>query len=159
MSNKNFKRHFRIYFKNNHPAYIVDEEGNLYVFHRITHSRSSGRRADQEIINPLLYSSDKKPSYMVKKSEKDKKGRFSLFELDLKPGIDINHLEIKKAGGSQTSQNDSGVVNNISTSVRNDKRLNHKGNQAFYHKGFVPPNIKTNMRRKRKRNHGKHKLL
>ena len=39
---KIFKRHFRIYFKNNHPAYIVDEEGNLYVFHRVTHSKTSG---------------------------------------------------------------------------------------------------------------------
>ena len=33
---KTFVRHFRIYFRNNHPAYIVDEEGNLYVFHRVT---------------------------------------------------------------------------------------------------------------------------
>ena len=39
---KYFKRHFRIYFKNNHPAYIVDEEGDEYVFHRTTESITSG---------------------------------------------------------------------------------------------------------------------
>ena len=48
---KTFRRHFRIYFKNNHPAYIVDEEGNLYVFHRVTHSKSSGGRKNWEIKN------------------------------------------------------------------------------------------------------------
>ena len=37
-----FERHFRIYFRNGHPAYIVDEEGNKYVFHRVTHSKTSG---------------------------------------------------------------------------------------------------------------------
>ena len=41
---QNFKRHFRIYLVNNHPAYIVDEEGNEYVFHRVTESKSSGGR-------------------------------------------------------------------------------------------------------------------
>ena len=48
MSNnkKTFVRHFRIYFKNNHPAYIVDEEGNMYVFHKATHSKTSGGKAN-----------------------------------------------------------------------------------------------------------------
>lgn len=67
-----FWKHFRIYFKNNHPAYIVDEEGNLYVFHRMTHSKTSGGRKNVEIENPLLRG-DNKSSYIVKKSEKDKK--------------------------------------------------------------------------------------
>lgn len=46
--NKLFRRHFRIYLKNNHPAYIVDEEGNIYVFHRITHSKTSGGKKNWE---------------------------------------------------------------------------------------------------------------
>ena len=44
-----FKKHFRIYFKNGHPAYIIDEEGNMYVFHRVTHSKTSGGRKNLEI--------------------------------------------------------------------------------------------------------------
>ena len=53
-SSKPFRRHFRIYFKNRHPAYIVDEEGNVYVFHRMTHSKSSGGRPNLPFDNPLL---------------------------------------------------------------------------------------------------------
>ena len=42
---KNFKRHFRIYLKNNHPAYIVDENADDYVFHRTSHNkRISGKK-------------------------------------------------------------------------------------------------------------------
>ena len=37
-----FKKHFRIYFKSGHPAYIVDEEGDYYYFHRVTSSPKSG---------------------------------------------------------------------------------------------------------------------
>ena len=56
-----FRRHFRIYFKNNHPAYIVDEEGNTYVFHRVTHSKTSGGRNNIEIDNPWLKDVTKLP--------------------------------------------------------------------------------------------------
>ena len=90
-----FKKHFRIYFKNGHPAYIVDEDGNKYLFHRVTHSKTSGGRKNVEIKNPLVNGGDA-ATYIVKKTEKDKKGRFSLFELELKPGADPNNLEIKK---------------------------------------------------------------
>ena len=74
MKTKNipFKRHFRIYFKNNHPAYIVDEEGNMYVFHRVTHSKTSGSKKNWKINNnPIL--NHKKPMYIVKQEQKDKK--------------------------------------------------------------------------------------
>lgn len=107
---KQFKRHFRIYFRNGHPAYIVDEDGNEYLFHRLTHSKTSGGRKNIEIENPLLRGGDK-TTYIVKREEKDKKGRFSLFELELKKGINPNNLRIKKAGGSQTI-----VANNLTTS-------------------------------------------
>ena len=42
MEEKKFVRHFRVYFKNGHPAYIVDEDGYKFIFHRMTHSKSSG---------------------------------------------------------------------------------------------------------------------
>ena len=91
MEEKAFKKHFRIYFRNGHPAFIVDEEGNMYKFHRLAHSKTSGRRNNIQIDNPLIKGGEQK-SYIVKKEEKDNKGRFSLFELDVKPGTDLNNL-------------------------------------------------------------------
>ena len=102
--NKKFVRHFRIYFKNNHPAYIVDEEGNMYVFHKVTHSKTSGGKKNWEKENPLKLGGER-PIYMVKREQRDKKNRFSLFKLDLKPGIDVSFPEIK-AGSTQSHQDD-----------------------------------------------------
>ena len=91
---KNFRRHFRIYFRNNHPAYIVDEEGNLFIFHRVTHSKTSGGRKNWEKKkNPIK--GDNKPMRIVKKQEKDSKARFSCFEIELKDGVDVSYPEIK----------------------------------------------------------------
>ena len=91
---KKFRRHFRIYFKNNHPAYIVDEEGNTYVFHRVTHSRTSGGKMNWKIKkNPIK--GDDKPMNIVKKEERDRKARFSLFEIELKNGVDVSYPDIK----------------------------------------------------------------
>ena len=101
-----FKRHFRIYFRNGHPAYIVDEEGNKYVFHRVTHSKTSGGKKNWKKKNPLVNGNDR-PMYIVKKEESDKKTKFSPFVLETKRGADISYEEIKKAGRSQTN-----VVNN-----------------------------------------------
>ena len=115
MKEKKFKKHFRIYFRNGHPAYIVDEDGNTYVFHRVTHSKTSGGRNNIKIDNPLVNGGDQ-ATYIVKRVEKDKKGRFSLFELELKPGVDIDNLLIKKAGGSQPIG-----TNNLTTSVNDGK--------------------------------------
>ena len=72
MHKKNFSKHFRIYFKNGHPAYIVDEEENKYVFHRMTHSKTSGGKNNIEIENPLLRGEDR-TSFLVKREERDKK--------------------------------------------------------------------------------------
>ena len=91
---KTFIRHFRIYFKNNHPAYIVDEEGNLYVFHRVTHSKISGGKKNWE-KKPNPIKGDNKPMRIVEKQEKDSKSRFSYFEIDLKDGVDISYPDIK----------------------------------------------------------------
>ena len=72
MKPKQFQRHFRIYFKNNHPAYIVDEEGNMYVFHRVTHSKTSGGKKNILKNNPLK-NSNNSAMYIVKKEQRDKK--------------------------------------------------------------------------------------
>ena len=91
---KGFRRHFRIYFKNNHPAYIVDEDGNMYVFHRVTHSKTSGGKKNWEKrINPIK--GDHRPMMIIKKQEEDKKARFSKFEIELKGGVDVTYPEIK----------------------------------------------------------------
>ena len=126
MEEKKFVKHFRIYFKNGHPAYIVDEDGNKFVFHRMTHSKSSGHRNNIKIENPLVKGGDK-ATYLVKREEKDNKGRFSLFELEIKPGIDIDNLLIKKAGGSQPIG-----TNNLTTSVDDGKSrtLTHKSHAS-----------------------------
>lgn len=99
---KKFKRHFRIYFVNNHPAYIVDEEGNEYVFHRTTHSKTSGGKKTWEVINPLK-KSDSRKMHIVKKEQRDLKARFSVFEIELKEGADISYPEIKKASEHSAS--------------------------------------------------------
>ena len=94
---KRFKRHFRIYLKNNHPAYIVDEEGDVFVFHRVTHSKTSGGKKNWEKIpNPIR--GDNKPMNIIKKEERDKKARFSLFEIELKNGMDVSYPDIKLTG-------------------------------------------------------------
>ena len=106
MKKKKFKRHFRIYFVNNHPAYIVDEEGNEYVFHRTTHSKTSGGKKTWKVDNPLL-NDDERKMHIVKKEQKDKKARFSVFELELKPDANIAYPDIKKA--SDLSASDTGA--------------------------------------------------
>ena len=94
---KSFVRHFRIYFRNNHPAYIVDEEGNRYVFHRVTHSKTSGGKKNWKKENPLV-SGGNKPMYIIKQEQKDYKTRFGKFKLETKSGVDISYPDIKKAG-------------------------------------------------------------
>lgn len=127
MKKKKFVKHFRIYFKNGHPAYIVDEDGNKFVFHRID--------------NPLIKGGDK-VTYIVKREEKDNKGRFSLFELETKPNLDIDNLLIKKAGGSQPIG-----TNNLTTSVDDgkSKTLTHRSDSSS-------TSIKSKQKKKGKKN-------
>ncbi len=99
---KSFVRHFRIYFRNNHPAYIVDEEGNKYLFHRVTHSKTSGGKNNWKKKNPLVRGGEG-PMYIVKQEQKDKKSNFSQFKLETKLGFDISYPDIKKAGNLQTT--------------------------------------------------------
>ena len=102
---KKFRRHFRIYFRNNHPAYIVDEEGNNYFFHKVTHSKTSGGKKNWEVEkNPIIGHDE--TMYIVKKQLSDKKGKFSLFKISTKPYVDISYPEIKKVGRTQNHLND-----------------------------------------------------
>lgn len=85
-----FKRHFRIYLVNNHPTYIVDEEGNKYVFHRVSHSeRISGKKTFAIKNNPLANS--KRTMYIAKNKQIDDKRRFSKSKLKTKKGIKIDY--------------------------------------------------------------------
>ena len=72
---KKFEKHFRYYFKSNHPVYIIGEKDDCYIFHRITSSPKSGHHRNWKVFpNP-----DKKrttPMYIVKVEQIDKKKRF-----------------------------------------------------------------------------------
>ena len=66
----------------------------MFVFHRVTHSKTSGGKKNREKMpNPIK--GDDKPMNIVKKEERDKKARFSLFEIELKNGIDVSYPDIK----------------------------------------------------------------
>ena len=120
--NKPFSRHFRLYFRNNHPAYIVDEEGNHYVFHRVTHSATSGGKKNWKKANPLL-SSDNRPMYIVKQEQCDSKNRFSKFELRLKPGVNISYPGIKKA---RTCRHEVALDLRSGKIIKTNKRIKRK---------------------------------
>ena len=123
-----FKRHFRVYLKNNHPAYIVDEEGNMYVFHRVTHSKTSGGRHNWKIIeNPIK--GHYEPMYIVKQEKRDLKGRFSLFEIELKNGMDVSYPDIKKAGRTQTHSGNSRATITSSKPIKSKTEEKRKKNK------------------------------
>ena len=46
------------------------------------------------------------PMYIVKHEKRDIKGRFSLFEIELKNGVDVNYPDIKKTGRTQIHRHD-----------------------------------------------------
>ena len=86
-----FKKHFRIYFKSNHPAYIVGEKGQYFIFHRVTSCPKSGHHNNWKIFpNPNKRKST--PMYIVKTKQHDKKNRFSK---KLKYNITLNFYKIK----------------------------------------------------------------
>lgn len=132
---KEFKRHFRIYLKNNHPAYIVDEEGNVYVFHRVTHSKTSGGRKNWE-YKPNPIKGHNETMFIVKQEKRDFKGRFSLFEIELKDGVDVSYPEIKKVGRTQNHHNDERAtitsdtgINGPGVNIKTKRNKKSKGKQ------------------------------
>ena len=125
---KTFIRHFRIYFKNNHPAYIVDEEGNMYIFHRVTHSKTSGGKKTWTITPNPLYGYEK-PMHIVKNEQRDEKARFSLFKMKIKRGMDISFPNIKKAGRTQTPQFEGRVTITSGKTIKAKYKKKHKKKQ------------------------------
>ena len=119
---KEFRRHFRIYLKNNHPAYIIDEEGNIYYFHRVTHSKTSGGRKNWK-IEPNPIKGQTSPMYIVKQEKRDFKARFSLFEIELKHKADVSYPDIKKAGRTQNHLDDERAT------ISSDKTIKSKKNK------------------------------
>ena len=94
---QNFKRHFRIYLVNNHPAYIVDEEGNMYVFHRVTESKTSGGKKNWKVEGENPIEGYKWDFYIVKQEQKKPKSKFSSFKLRTKKRVNISYPWIKRA--------------------------------------------------------------
>ena len=94
----------------------MDEEGNKYIFHRVTHSKTSGGKKNWKKKNPLKTGGDK-PMYIVKQEQKDSKSRFSSKKLEVRSNVDISYPDIKKAGDLQTinSRNNSESGTNIKT--------------------------------------------
>ena len=74
--NPNFKRHFRIYLVSKHPAYIIDEDGDYYYFHRVTSSPKSGHHSNWK-IEPNPDTTRKNPMYIIHQEQKDLKIKFS----------------------------------------------------------------------------------
>ena len=88
----NYFKHFRIYFKSNHPAYIIDEDGNKYIFHRVTSSEKSGHKKNWK-IDPNPDKSRNTSMYIVKQEEKDDKKYFSS---KLKYNVNLDFIRRKK---------------------------------------------------------------
>lgn len=95
VSPKKFKRHFRRYIKSGHPAYIVDEEGNTYVFHRVTSSEKSGHHKNWK-VDPNPDKDKKTPMYIVKQEQQDKKKNFSKDKLPYNVDLDFIKRAKKK---------------------------------------------------------------
>ena len=118
-----FKRHFRIYLVNNHPAYIVDEEGNKFVFHRTSHKNKISNKSTFEIKeNPIV--GNFKPMYIAKRKQIANKGRFSKAKLPIKRNIDINFKFIdsdllKKTPSKQIYKNRSTTSGSKSIKTKN----------------------------------------
>ena len=87
-----FKRHFRIYKKSGHPAYIVDAEGKYYYFHRVTSSPKSGHHSNWK-IEPNPDPRRKTPMYIVHNEEKDLK---VCFEEKLPFNAELNFIKRAK---------------------------------------------------------------
>ena len=92
---KNFKKHFRVYLVNNHPSFIIDEEGNEYIFHRMTKSKTSGNKKNWLVTDNPIEGCDFE-CYIVKREEKDNKNRFSKQILKTKKNVDTNLEWIKR---------------------------------------------------------------
>ena len=67
--------------------------------------------------------------YIVKQEKRDLKGRFSLFEIELKNGIDVSYPEIKKAGRTQKHREDDRATITSSTHIKTNKKVNRKKNK------------------------------
>ena len=147
---KQFRRHFRIYLKNNHPAYIVDEEGNVYVFHRVTHSKTSGGRKNWPKDNPLIRDRAK-TLFIVKKEQRDFKNKFSPFELEIRTGFDISYPEIKKVGRTQKHHENDRVTITSDTGSHLAKHDYFKGRSRYESSTHIKPKHKKKRNRKKKK--------
>lgn len=66
--------------------------------------------------------------YIVKQEKRDIKGRFSLFEIELKNGIDVSYSNIKKAGRTQNHQEDERATITSSKNIKSKRKKKGKQN-------------------------------
>ena len=97
----------------------------MYVFHKVTHSKTSGGKKNWPIYpNPLKGNS--KTMYIVKQEKRDQKGRFSLFEIELKNGVGVSYPFIKKTGRTQTHLNNSRATIASGNAIKPKKKTKRK---------------------------------
>ena len=89
----------------------------MYVFHKVTHFKTSGGKKNWQKENPLVLGGNK-PIYIVKQEQRDNKNRFSPFKLELRKGVDISYSDIKKAGSTQLHHQDERAKNATSTVIK-----------------------------------------
>ena len=85
--------------------------------------------------------------YIVKQEKRDFKGRFSLFEIELKNGVDVSFPDIKKAGRTQTHQQDGRATITSSTNIKTnrkskDKKKDGSVKQLFNHLYYISMGFK-----------------
>ena len=66
--------------------------------------------------------------YRVLDERRDLKGRFSLFEIELKDGVDVSYPDIKKAGRTQMHQDDNRATTTSSTIIKSKHKKKGKKN-------------------------------
>ena len=65
---------------------------------------------------------------MLNRKKRDLKGRFSLFEIELKDGVDVSYPDIKKAGRTQIHQDDDRETITSSTIIKPKHKKKGKKN-------------------------------
>ena len=93
----------------------------------MTHSKTSGGKKNWRIDNNPI-KGHKEPMYIVRQEKRDIKGRFSLFEIELKDGVDVSYPSIKKVGRTQMQSNvdRATITSDIQIKTNNSKKGNKK---------------------------------
>ena len=72
--------------------------------------------------------------YIVRQEQRDIKGRFSLFEIELKDGVDVSYPSIRKVGRTQIQSNvdRATITSDIQIKTNNSKKGNKNKEGHIY---------------------------